>query len=73
MIAEGSNDSRRLAVQSLGPIVTKTVVQHPSHALAFAAPLALLLFWCSGIVIVAGILRQRRELRSRRELMAWSA
>jgi hypothetical protein len=60
LLAQGATVGPSLAVQPLGPIASRIVVQRPSHAVAVAVPLVVLVLWCAGIVIVAGITRRRR-------------
>ena len=60
LVAEGASARGGIAVEPLGPVLARTVVQQPSRVKAMAASIVLLILWCSGIVIVAGIRRRPR-------------
>lgn len=55
----------RLVVQQLGPIEVRTIVSGHARILAFAAGIVMFGFWCCAIVLLAGLVRVRRNVRAR--------
>jgi hypothetical protein len=61
VITQSSTGDPGLAVQSLGPARAHTIFRSPSHIVAVAAAVGVLTMWCAGIVLVAGVARERRR------------
>jgi hypothetical protein len=64
LIAGKSTGRPNIIAERLGRAVTRTVVTSPSKAIGLVAALVIFTLWCAVIVVVSGLGRRRRSLRS---------